>query len=350
MDKIIQVAIIGFGSSGQNFHAPFIASHPGFNLSMVVERTTERAKQFYPHVKIVRHVQQVFESETIDLVVIATPNDSHFELAKQALEAGKNVIVDKPFVPTYKEGLELIALAKKQDKMLTVFQNRRWDGGFLTVKEILSKKLLGTVVEYEARFDRFRNQVNPMAWKEKQTPGSGILYDLGSHLIDQALVLFGQPSEVSADIRCQRPGALVDDYFELNLMYSQLKVILKAGVLVREPTPIFSIYGMQGAYVKYGLDTQEACLKAGGIPTDSDFGVEDKKFWGRLNTELNGIHSEGLLETLPGHYLSFYENIYESLISKQDPAVKAEEALAVIKIIELARLSHAEKRTVSYLP
>jgi scyllo-inositol 2-dehydrogenase (NADP+) len=348
MENRIRVGLIGFGAAGQFFHAPLIHSLPAFHLAVICERSSNKSEALYPLAKIVKDANAVFEDATIDLVVIATPNSSHFSLAKEALIRGKNVVVDKPFVPTIEEGLFLIQLAKKQNKLLTVFHNRRWDGGFLTVRHLLEKGILGALVEYEARFDRFRNVVNQQAWKEKESPGSGILYDLGSHLIDQALVLFGNPLTVQADIRSQRPGALVDDYFEINLMYPNLKVILKAGVLVREPSAIFTLHGMQGSYVKYGLDPQEGALRAGQSPLAAKFGFEEPGSWGQLNSEVGGLVLNEKMETQPGSYKLFYENVYNAIVHNHPLLVKPWEAINCLKIIAMARASQEEKRTIEF--
>ncbi len=345
-NRRLKVGLIGYGVAGQNFHAPFIDAHPDMDLAVVVERSSEKARERYPYIEIVKDASSIFSNESIGLVVIATPNATHFSLAQQALQAGKHVVIDKPFVPTATEGAILIELAAKQNKILTVFQNRRWDGGFLTVKDLIEKEILGHVVEYEAHFDRFRNVVNLNAWKEKEQPGSGILFDLGSHLIDQALVLFGLPLSIIADVRSQRPGALVDDYFELNLMYENLKVTLKAGVLVKEPSPVFIVHGTKGSYVKYGLDPQEAALKQNVLPDAPMFGYEEKAWWGKLNTEIDGLEFAGPIETLPGSYKSFYENIYDSIMNGTKIAVKPSESLDVIRIIELARQSVEERRYI----
>ncbi len=273
--------------------------------------------------------------QNIDLVLVNTPDDSHFEYAKAALEAGKHVVVEKPFIHEVAEGEELIKLAVQNNKILTVFQSRRWEGDFLTIKNILENKFLGRLVEYEAHFDRFRNFIRD-SWKENPAFKTSTLYNLGSHLIDQALVLFGMPEAVFADIRKQRTGSLVDDLFELILYYPGLKVTLKSSYLVREPGPRYLLHGTEGSYIKYGIDPQEEALTNGHMPDEPDWGKEPEANWGILNTNLNGIHYRGPVETFPGCYQDFYNRLYESIAEGKELAVKPEESLNGLRIIKAA--------------
>lgn len=349
--KKINVGMLGFGLSGRVFHGPMINSLEFFNIGAIVcnrEETVKEAQNGFPNAKVTTDINKVLEDETIDLIIVATPNIYHYELATKALLANKHVIVEKPFTVTSKEADELIELAKKQNKILTVYQNRRWDSDFLTIKEIIAKDLLGDVVEYEAHFDRFRNVVKN-GWREEELPGSGILYDLGSHLIDQAQCLFGLPNEVRADIRTQRKDAKCDDNFEVVLNYDNIKVILKAGMLVREELPRFIILGNKGSYVKYGLDVQEAALREGKTPnTVENWGKEPEDIWGILNTEISGLNFRGKIESKCGDYRKFYENVYKAILGEEELLVKPEEARNTIRIIELAMESNKEKRTVHF--
>ncbi|HKI44429.1 MAG TPA: oxidoreductase [Balneolales bacterium] len=349
MTDPVNVGIVGFGMSAQVFHAPFLDINPDFRICKVVERHDRKSKQKYPYIDVVTDISELLSDPDIHLVVITTPNTTHLPLARAALEAGKHVVLEKPFTITTKDADELIQLADKQKSILSVFQNRRWDGDFLTVKNILESGYLGRLVEFESHYDRFRNYQKPDAWKEENLPGSGILYDLGPHLIDQALVLFGLPESVTADIRYQRDGSQTDDQFEVNLNYPNLKVTLKAGMLVREPLPRLILQGTEGSYVKYGLDPQEAALKKGDTPDQHDWGMEPKALWGKLNTELNGLHFEGQIETLPGCYQNFYENLYKAITENTKPAVSARQARDTMRIIELAFQSDDEQRTVKYV-
>jgi scyllo-inositol 2-dehydrogenase (NADP+) len=344
----INTGIIGYGMSARVFHAPFIHANPKFKISKIVERHNQVSKEDYPYVDVVTSTDDLLYDESIQLIVITTPNKSHYPLAKKALLAGKHVIIEKPFTISSKEADDLISISDETNLILSVYHNRRWDGDFLTVKNILNQGYLGKVVEYESHFDRFRNYFKRDAWRENNVSGSGILYDLGPHLIDHALQLFGNPNEITADIRIQREGGQTDDQFEVKLHYDKLKATLKAGMLVREPSPRFLLYGTQGTFIKYGLDPQEADSKSGMIPIHPRWGVDNQSNWGTLNTNINGLHFRGNIETLRGCYQKFYENIFEAITNKEDLAVKPEEARDVIKIIELAFQSSREKKTVPF--
>jgi scyllo-inositol 2-dehydrogenase (NADP+) len=352
MNRTIQVGLIGYGMAGQVFHAPIITSVPGLLLTKIRETrpaNIQLAQSRYPDAAIVSDSQAILDDADIDLVVIATPNDVHFSLARQALLAGKHVVVDKPFTVTSAEADELIALATRQDRLLTVHHNRRWDSNAQTLRKVIANQLLGRLVELEIHFDRFRNFLRPGAWREEDTPGSGILYDLGAHLIDEAQCLFGLPDTITADERIQRSGGQTTDSFTVVLDYDQLKVTLKAGMLVREPGPTYVLLGEQGSFVKYGMDVQEAALKAGLRPQDSpDWGKEPEALWGRLNTDYQGQHLVAQVESETGDYRGFYANVYQALTGDAALAVTAEQARNTIRIIELARQSSAEKRTLPF--
>ncbi|RNI31489.1 oxidoreductase [Rufibacter latericius] len=350
--KTINVGLIGFGMAGRIFHGPFIHQVEGLKLVRIRETREENiriAQSRYPEAQITSRAEDILQDPAIDLVVVATPNSSHFSLAKQALNAGKHVVVEKPFTPTSAEAGELIQLARQKQRVLTVYQNRRWDSDFKTVQKVLQSGVLGNVVEYKAHFDRFRPALKGNTWKEEDAPGSGIVYDLGSHLIDQALVLFGLPQEISADVRIQRPHSPVLDKFEATLFYERLKVTLSAGLLVREVSPRYTLHGDQGSFLKYGLDVQEKALNDGFLPhLTPNWGIEPESIWGHLNTEFQGLHFTGKIESEPGHYRSFYENVYQAIIGKAELAVTPEQARNVIKVVEVIMQSSQEKRTVSF--
>lgn len=353
MSKMIQVGLVGFGLSGRVFHAPFISNVPGLNLKLIRETRQENiaiAHALFPEARIVSDTQAILLDQDIELVVLATPNPTHFALAKEALQAGKHVLVDKPFTTTTAEADALIELAQKQDRLLTVFHNRRWDSDFKTVRKIVESRLLGNLVEYEAHFDRFRQYVKPDTWKEEDLPGSGILYDLGSHLIDQALCLFGHPQEIMGDLRIQRQRSRVVDNFEVVLYYKGLKVILKAGMLVKIAGPHFTLSGDQGAFVKYGMDVQEDALKTGKLPGNTpDWGIEPETIWGTINTTIQGLQMNSKIESVPGNYTGLYQNIYQAILGEAELNVKPEQARDVIKVIELAMQSSEEKRRVKFI-
>ena len=345
----IGVGLIGYGAAARVFHAPFIEAVPRLKLRKVVERSGDESRRRYPHVEVVRDADELLRDDRVALVVVTTPNASHFELARRSLLAGKHVVVEKPFTNTSEEALELIELARRQGRLLTVNHNRRWDGDFLTVREILKAGLLGRLVEYESHYDRFRNYPREGAWREEEGPGSGILFDLGSHLIDQALVLFGRPRAVTADVRRQRAFAKADDNFELLLDYDGLKVTLGAGMLVREPRPRFRLHGTEGSFVKHGMDPQEEALKRGLSPSSPDWGVEPPERWGALDARVGGLRVRGRVETLAGGYQSFYQNVADASEGRAELAVKAEEALVTARVIEAALSSSEQRRTVPFI-
>ncbi|HUM48472.1 MAG TPA: Gfo/Idh/MocA family oxidoreductase, partial [Chitinophagales bacterium] len=269
--------------------------------------------------------------------------------AKKALLNGKHVIVEKPFTVNVAEADELIALAESQKKIITVHHNRRWDSDFKTVKKIIDEKLLGTLVEYEAHFDRFRNVLKENSWKETDDDGSGILYDLGAHLIDQALCLFGLPIELFANLQTQRPRSKVADQFELLLFYQGLKVTLKAGMLVREPLPHFILSGINGSFVKFGMDVQEEDLKKGLTPLNSpSWGEEPEAIWGKINTDVNDVHQEGKIASEKGDYREFFKNVFDVIHSNAGLIVTPQQARDTIKVIELSMKSNQQKRTLKF--
>jgi len=261
----IKTALASFGMSGKVFHGPLLHVHDGFEISKILERNRSESNKRYPSSQIVRKYADIITDKNIELVIINTPDHIHYEMTKHALEAGKHVVVEKPFTLKYAEADELIKIAKKKKRLLSVFQNRRWDSDFLTVQKVIKNKLLGRLVEYEAHFDRYRTFIQDN-WKEDASVGTGTLYNLGSHLIDQALVLFGFPQWVFADVRHARKDSKVDDAFDIRLGYPEVRVTLKASYLVREPGPKYILHGEQGSFHKYGMDIQEEELKKGRWP------------------------------------------------------------------------------------
>ena len=298
------------------------------------ERTKSESSVLFDKNLVVRSFDEILADKNIALVIVNTPDFTHFEWAKKALEAGKHVVVEKPFVTQAEQGDELIELARQQGLGLTVFHNRRWDSDFLTVKKVIGENLLGRLVEYETHYDRFRNYIQPGTWKEN--PGAGLVRNLGSHLIDQALCLFGKPNAVHADIRTMRTGGEVDDFFDIDLFYEKIKVKLRGSYLVREPGPRYILHGTEGSFLKWGTDPQEEMLKIGHLPGGLGWGVEDKKNWGLLNTSSGGLHTRGRLESLPGNYGAFYDNLAEVILQGAELAVKPEDPLLGIRIIEAA--------------
>ncbi|MCY7290799.1 MAG: Gfo/Idh/MocA family oxidoreductase, partial [Ferruginibacter sp.] len=270
---MINVAIVGFGLSGRYLQAPFFEHNDNFNLKVILSNA-QNPKDYFPQVKVVKNIDEVLADESIDLISICSPNDTHYNYAKLALLDGKHVMVEKPFTATSKEAEELILLANKSKKILTVFQNRRFDSDFLTVQKLIKSGELGEIFNFEIHYNRFKSELNTKKWKESNSAGSGIIYDLGAHIIDQAIALFGLPLQVSGQTFTQRENSLIDDAFDLRLDYGKLQVTLRSSLLVRQPSPRYIINGTKASFIKYGIDVQEDDLKAGKLPADINFGVE----------------------------------------------------------------------------
>ena len=345
MNKI-QVGLASFGMSGKVFHAPILAHHPDFKLSKIVERSKNEVNQIYPDVQSVRSFDELLNDDHIELIVVNTPDHTHFEFAKKALEAGKHVIVEKPFTQDIGHGEKLINLADKKNKILSVFQNRRWDGDYLTIRKILENDWLGRLVEFESNYMRYRPYIQPNTWKESAVLGIGLAYNLGSHMIDQAVTLFGLPDAVWADIDSLRTGSEIDDYYHIKLIYPDIKVTLKASYLVREETARYILHGTNGSFLKFGIDPQEDMLKLGGNPSMPEWGKEPESQWGVLNTEFNGLHLRGKVETVAGNYAAYYDNIFDVIRNKTELEVCPEQALHVINIIEAALESNRSKQSI----
>ena len=343
----IHVGLVGYGMSGSVFHAPLIEYIPELTLKTVVSSDQAKVQKTLPTVSVVPTLDILLIDKDISLVVIATPTEMHYAQAKQALEAGKHVVVEKPFAVSSQQADELIELAHKHHVLLSVYQNRRWDNDFLTIHHLLEIDALGDISTYEAHYDRYRPVVRHR-WREEAVPGAGVLYDLGSHLIDQALVLFGMPATVWADIRAQRMGAKIDDYFHIVLGYAQHVAILHAGSLVREPGPHFQVHGSKGSYIKYGLDPQEDALKAGLLPNDPAWGREQEAMYGELIMNIGELPFKGKVQTLPGHYDAFYRGIVQAIVGGGTAPVLPEEARNIIRVIEAAQRSHEEQRTIVF--
>jgi scyllo-inositol 2-dehydrogenase (NADP+) len=342
----INTALCSFGMSGWVFHAPFIVADPHFKLYAVWERSKNLAEQKYPGVKTYRALEEMLADDLVELVIVNTPNYTHFDYTKKALLAGKHVVVEKPFTITVKEGEELIALAKKQNKKLSVYQNRRYDSDYKTIKKVLSERLLGDLAEAEFHFDRYSENLSPKVHKEIPGPGTGSLYDLGSHLIDQALQLFGMPDAVFADIHIIRPVSKVDDYFDLLLYYPQLRVRIKSSYLVKEPLPGYILHGSKGSFIKPKTNIQEEMLTNQEVPGKDNWGIEPDSERGLLHAEQNGKVIREHIPSERGNYADYYNAIYEAIRNDKPVPVAAEDGLKVIRIIEAAYKSSKEKRVI----
>ncbi|UII27144.1 oxidoreductase [Fulvivirga maritima] len=350
--KTLKAGLIGFGLGGRVFHAPVLDFLEGFELVKIRETKEDKIKvieERYPEVDIVSDSDAIINDPEIDLVAVIIPNKAHYSVGKAVLEAEKHLVIDKPFTVTTEEADELIALAKEKNKKIFVFQNRRWDSDFLTVKKLISEGKLGRIVELENHFDRFRNTLKENSWKEEGDLGTGLVYDLGSHLIDQAQVLFGLPNAVTAFMAKQRTNSNITDNFELLLHYDDVKVTIKCGMLVKEPLPKYILLGEQGSFVKYGLDIQEATLDKAEKPlSDADWGEEPEEQWGVIHYEENGESIRKKVKSEAGNYPAFYENVYQVITEGAEQKVKPEEARNTIRIIELAIQSDEEKRTIPF--
>jgi predicted dehydrogenase len=344
--KQVVVGIASYGMSGQVFHAPLLSHHAGFRLKRIIQRTGDDAKQAYPDVSVSRSIEDLLNDPEIELVVMNTPDKTHYDLAKQCLEAGKHVVVEKPMTQTVAQAEDLIELAARQQRMLTVFHNRRWDGDFLTVCKVVRSNVLGRLVEFESHYDRYRNFIQPNTWKERSKDGAGIVFNLGSHMIDQALVLFGMPDAVTAHLRIVRPGGDVDDWYDIRLHYAGLTALLRASYLVKEPGPRYILHGSNGTFFKYGLDPQEEGLKRGMDPQSPGWGVESIEWFGTLVTEKDGVTQNVKLQTLPGNYNAFYDGVVDCLRKGTEPPVKPVEAANVIRIVEAAQRSNRQRATI----
>jgi scyllo-inositol 2-dehydrogenase (NADP+) len=347
---MVRVGLIGFGLAGQAFHAPVIRGVKGMELACILERRGTRAQERYPQVRVARTVEELLADKQIQLCVIATPNDSHFELAKACLRAGRDVVVDKPFAPSLKESEELVQLARERGRLITVYQDRRWDGDFFTVKKLVASGRLGKIAEYECRYDRFRPEPKANAWRERAgQPGAGVLFDLGPHVIDQALVLFGEPQTITASAFCQRDTSQVDDSFDVCLEYPELRAMGRARIIAFAPGPHFLVHGTGGSFVKFGMDPQEARLRGENIPDGTDWGAEwgeePESLWGTLS--LVGEPSVKV-KTERGDYRGFYANVRDAIEKKTPLDVTPEQALRTMRAVMLAHKSSREKRTVAW--
>jgi scyllo-inositol 2-dehydrogenase (NADP+) len=344
-ENMVRVGLLGFGLAGRVFHAPTIRAVPGMELACILERHGSGAQENYPQVRVARTLEELLSDETIQLCVIGTPHHTHFDLAGRCLLAGRDVVVDKPFTVTLQESEELIALARKKKRFLTVYQNRRWDGDFLTVKKILDSGTLGRVVEYEVRFERFRPELRPNNWRERDDPGSGMLLELGPHLVDQALMLFGTPQAITGQTFRQREGSQVDDAFDVCLEYPEIRASLRARIIAYSPGPHFAVHGTKGSFVKYGMDPQEEALKAGALPEGENWGEDSQENWGTLR--LVGQESQRV-ETEHGDYRCFYANVRDVIEKGIPPAVTAEQAWRTMRVLDLAQQSSRERRTLAW--
>jgi len=345
----IKTALLSFGMSGRVFHAPFLHFNPEFELYAIWEREKDLSKALYPYVRVYRSFEEILQDREIELVVVNTPNYTHYEFTRAVLNAGKHAVVEKPFTVTVEEGLELEALALEKGKKLSVYQSRRYDSDSRTVKKIVEEGWLGEIVEAELHYDRYTTALSPKVHKETPGPGRGLLYDLGSHLLDQVLQLWGMPEAVFADIGIIRPISRVDDYMELLLFYPaqrNLRVRLKSSYLVREAVPATALYGTLGTFLKPKADPQEQRLLAGAMPDEKDWGVEPDSGKGLLHTEKDGKVIREYIPSLKGNYGDFYTGMYEAIRHDKPVPVTPAEGIDIIRVVTAAYESNELKKVV----
>jgi predicted dehydrogenase len=348
---MINVGLIGFGLAGRSFHAPVIHAVPGLKLAAILQRTGDEAGRLYPEARIVRSVDELLGSNDIQLVVVASPNDTHYAIARQCLAAGRDVVVDKPVTPTLSEALELVRFAREHGRMLSVYHNRRFDGDFQAVKQLVASGQLGRVVRFESNYDRFRPQLKPNAWRECPGPGTGVFFDLAPHLIDHALQLFGTPVAIFADIRGERENAIVDDAFDLTLYYAGgLRALLRATMLAPVTRPRFIIHGTHGAYVKRSFDVQEPKLRTGRLPwAETPTQQEQEENSGVLwRVTPDGRVEEASIPAAGSDYRDFYSNVRDVLLGTAEPVVTQEQALNVMRVLELGCESSERRCTIEW--
>jgi len=338
----VNVALIGYGYAGKTFHAPLILSVPGLHLAAVVSSAPDKVHQDLPTVPVLTTPEEAFASADIDLIVVATPNITHFDLARRAIAAGKHVVVDKPFTNTSAEARELAEISHTSDRVLSVFHNRRWDGDFLTVRQIIASGKLGDVVQFESHYDRYRPEVKHR-WREEAGPGSGIWFDLGSHLLDQALQVFGMPEAVFADLAVLRDGGQTVDYFHVLLRYHRTRVILHGTNLAAAHSRRFDVHGTIASFLKQGTDPQEEMLKSGIRPGDDQW--KPDPISGLL---VLGDGSSHTSETLPGNYPAYYAGVRDAILEGAPNPVPPEDAVRVIELLEMGVRSAESGRELKW--
>jgi scyllo-inositol 2-dehydrogenase (NADP+) len=343
----MQVGLVGFGMVAERFHAPLILAEPALALTHVVERNQRRAEQLYPGIITLTSIEQLLDSP-IEIAVILTPNTSHYALVKLALEAGKHVVVDKPFTVTSAQADELIAVAQRAQRVLAVFHNRRWDGDYLTVRGVLSQGVLGRLFRYESRWERFRPRPKG-GWREQDGEGTGILYDLGSHMLDQLFAEFGPPKTIFCHLQSQRAGTSAVDCFDWIGDYGSMQAFLSSNCLTAAPSFRFLLQGDQGTFSKSGLDPQEGALQAGLKPGLPGWGEEAPELWGRLRCLKGGSETVATVPTTPGDYPQFYRNLSETILGRASLQIPPEQARDVIRAIELSMESDRKGGWVSWL-
>jgi scyllo-inositol 2-dehydrogenase (NADP+) len=346
---MINVGLIGFGLAGRAFHAQVISRVPGLRLAAILQRTGDEAAKAYPDAKIVRSLDELLALPDVRLIVIASPNETHAPFARAALASGHDVVVDKPFTTSYAEAVDLVNFAEKSGRFLTVYQNRRYDGDFQALRQLVADGTLGHIVRFETNYDRFRPNLKPNAWREKAAPGAGILFDIGPHVIDHAIVLFGLPEAINADVRIERQGGLADDAFDIMFHYPEsMRAVLSSNILAASLRPRFLLFGTKGAFVKQSVDPQENNLRFGKIPAKGAWGAEPVENWGVLTLSDGTNTTQRSVPSGTGDYRDFYANVRDVLEGKAQPFVSLPHALNVMRSLELCRASSDQQRTLPW--
>jgi predicted dehydrogenase len=344
---VIRVGLVGFGLAGKVFHAPLISATEGLELAAVVERNSHNAAAAYPGVTTYRSLTGMLVDESLELIVVATPPATHVALATDALQAHRHVVVDKPVAPSSDEIAGLIQVAASVDRFFIPFHNRRWDSDFQTLQKVLHEKTLDRIVSLESTFDRWKPAIRPQFWKEDGTAGGGHLLDIGTHVADQAIHLFGLPEGVSAQIRTERENAVTDDSFTIHLRYADKLVTLSSNCLATLPRPRFLLRGTQGNFMKWGLDPQEARLKDNPHSDPAGWGIEPESDWGDLSAFAGETPIVGKVPSVPGAYLQYYEGVRDAILQTAPPPVAGIDALHVARLLELARKSSEQRREIA---
>lgn len=343
---MINTALVSFGMSGKVFHAPFIAANPNFNLVGSWERSSKNIEAAYPGTKSYNSYEELLADDSIELVIVNSPNDTHFTYAKSALLAGKHVVVEKAFTITAKEAEELDLLANSKSLKLAVYHNRRYDADFLTLQKLITDGEIGPLQDVQISFERYRTTLSPKKHKESVSPGAGLLYDLGPHLVDQAILLSGLPIAVFADIRITRKVSIIDDYFTLILYYPSHRITLTSGMFFMTEGPGYKVYGTKGCFIKNRSDVQEAELIAGKLPNSPNWGTEAIEDYGVLYTDMNGIITHKVIPSIPGNYGLFYDKMADAILNNGPLPTTAAEGANIIRVLEAARNSAFNKRVV----
>ena len=345
---MIDVGLIGFGLAGRYFHAPIISAVPGLRVAGIAQRSGAEAALLYPDARILRSVDELLSMEQIRLVVVATPNDSHVPLTRLCLAAGRDVVVDKPFAPTLREAEALVKFAAEQNRLLTVYHNRRWDADFQAIHKLVLQGALGRMVLFETNYDRYRPDLKQNAWRESSGPGSGIFFDIGPHLIDQALRLFGTPEALHADLRIERDAGVVDDSFDVVMHYPHgLRAVLRSTIMAVVPRPRFILHGTRGSFRKELIDPLESMLRSGKVPEGESWNVEPENNWG-VATFAKG--EQLLQERIPsrGDWRAFYAGVRDAMLGAAPPPVTSQQMLDVMRAVELARESSRLRQTLPW--